>query len=182
MTMNKKEIFFVTGNTHKFEEAKKIIPFLLRKNLDLTEIQSMNPKEIIHAKLLEASKQIDGAIIVEDACVEIDAFRGFPGPFAKYFEKTLGLDRICSLVESTGELGITYRCTIGMRIDGKEVFFEGVTRGKVVRPRGKNGFGVDPIFMPEGKEQSFAEMTQEEKNKLSHRGKAFRKVEKYLKK
>lgn len=75
-----------------------------------------------------------------------------------------------------------FRCVISLVIDGKETQFEGIVEGKILTERqGEAGFGYDPIFMPLGYNQSFAEMSAEDKNQISHRGRAVNKLADYLK-
>jgi len=174
------DIYFITSNAHKFEEARKIMPYIKRKDLDLTEIQSLDSKEIIKAKLKEARKKIKGSIIVEDVSIEFEALNGFPGPLAKFFVNTLGVHKIYDMLKSSKSSLITERCTIGILYNNKEYFIEGVMKGHLAKPTGTNGFGYDPIYRPIGYKKTFAEMSMEEKNKLSHRGLAFRKLRKFL--
>ena len=84
-------LYFITGNQHKFFEAKKVLPEIEQVELDLVEIQSMNPKEIITAKLKEAIKKHPGPLFCEDVSLNIAAFNEFPGPLVKFWNNSLSL-------------------------------------------------------------------------------------------
>ena len=85
-----RNIFFVTGNKNKYEEAKQIIPEIIQKDIDLTEIQEIDPKIIISYKLEEAKKLLSGNLVVEDTSLYIDGMNGLPGPLIRWFMKTIG--------------------------------------------------------------------------------------------
>ena len=176
------KITFVTGSQNKYDEAKQIIPELERQDLDLVEIQEIDPKIIISHKLEEAKKVLQGNLVVEDTSLYFDSLVGLPGPLIKWFMKTIGNNGLVKLVESFGNPKATAKCIIGLsKEDGTLEYFEGSTDGEIVEPRGDNGFGWDPIFQPTGWNKTFAEMTQEEKNEISMRRIAFQKLSGYLK-
>lgn len=173
-------IYFITGNSHKLKEAQHIIPYLKQKSVELMEIQSMDSEEIISAKLVEAHKHLDGLIVVEDVSIELEALNGFPGPLAKFFVNTLKTQGIYDVVSRMNCHNVTYKCTVGLWHNNMAHYFTGRVDGKIVSPRGDNGFGFDPITIPNGYNKTFAEMTPEEKNLISHRGMAFRKLKEFL--
>ncbi len=175
------KITFITGNKGKFEEASKIIEGLEQLDIDLVEIQSLDPKEIITAKLNEARKQTSGNIVVEDVGVYIESLNGLPGPLIKWFMKALDNEGLYKLVENFENKKAEAKVIVGAGFENGEIeFFDGVISGKVVSPRGENGFGWDKIFMPEGFDKTFAEMAQDEKNEISMRKIAFQKLKDYL--
>lgn len=173
-------ITFITGNAGKFQEAKTIIPNLEQRDLDLPEIQELDPQKVIAAKLVEALNHVDECV-VEDTSLAFDGLNGLPGPLIKWFLKAMGLEGLVSLVEQGSNyhaLAITW---IGYQKRGQDpVFFAGTLRGRIVKPRGNNGFGWDPIFEVEGSQLTFAEMTQEEKNACSMRKHAFEQLRAHL--
>lgn len=176
------EIVFVTGSDNKYEEAKQVIPDLVRKDLDLVEIQGIDPKPIIAHKLEEAKKSLSGNLVVEDISLYLDCLGGLPGPLIKWFMKTIGNDGLVKIAQSYGNSKVTARCLIGLSSDNGEVeFFEGSIEGEIVSPRGGNGFGWDSIFQPTGWTMTFAEMSAEEKGEISMRKIAFQKLNDYLK-
>lgn len=175
------KLIFITGNKGKFDEASKIITDLEQKDIDLTEIQSLDPKVIIRAKLEEAKKQVGGNIIVEDGSLCIDAIKGLPGPMAKWFLKILGNNGFYKMVKNYEDKRATINVILGVSFENETTqFFEGSISGVIVAPRGENGFGWDKIFMPNGFDKTFAEMTPEEKNEISMRKVAFQKLKDYL--
>lgn len=171
-----KTITLVTGNPNKLRELQAIAPAGLQfdsKAVDLTEIQSLDLREIVEDKVRRAYDVVGGPVIVEDVSAGLDELEGLPGPFFKFFKDKLGEDALLKLAKKPGA-AVTI-CCLAAYYDGKQMLFgEGVIHGKVVEPRGENGFGFDPVVVPEGEIRTMAEMSAEEKNALSHRGKAFR--------
>lgn len=175
------KLIFITGNKGKFDEASKIINNLEQKDLDLAEIQSLDPKVIIQAKLEEANKNRGGNIVVEDGGLYIESLNGLPGPLIKWFMKALDNDGLYKITESTENKKAEAKVIIGVKFENGTVeFFEGSISGTIVSPRGENGFGWDKIFQPDGFNKTFAEMTLEEKNEISMRKVAFQKLKDYL--
>lgn len=175
------KITFLTGNKDKFKEAKEIIPYLEQSDIDLIEIQSIDSKEVILHKLDEAKKHIKGNLIVEDTSLSLEGMNGLPGTLIKLFLKTIKNEGLVKITESFGNDKATAKVVIGYADEkGECKFFEGLIEGKVVRPRGNNGFGWDEIFEPKGWRKTFAEMTTEEKNKISMRKLAFQKLKDWI--
>ena len=175
-----KDLFFITGNVGKFNEAKTFIPELKQLDLGLIEIQSLDAHEIIKHKLAEAQKHHKGRFVVEDISVYIDRMNGLPGPLIKWFANSIGYDGLAKLAKVFGNKA-SAKCIVGY-FDGKNIeFFEGEVKGAIVEPRGYGGVGWDKNFQPVGYEKTFSEMTLEEKNKISMRKIAFEKLKEYLK-
>jgi len=176
-------LYFITGNKEKFREAKTILYDLRQMNIDLPEIQSINPKEIIRTKLKEAFKHRRGEFIVEDTSLYLDCLNGLPGPLIKWFMGTIGNEGLYKIAEKLGNNKAEAKTVIGYARDNENIyFFEGKIEGKIVSPRGKYGFGWDTIFKVSGLDKTFAELTIEEKNKISMRRKSFEKLKKFLNK
>ena len=173
-------LYFITGNKNKFLEVSSIIKDVKQLDLDLPEIQSLDPQEVIKAKLDEAVKHQKGEFIVEDTSLFLDGLNGLPGPLIKWFMQTLGNNGIYNIVEKLGNYSAEARTVIGYT-DGKNIeFFEGSVKGQIVKPTAPTNFGWDPLFQPEGYDKSFAQMTKEEKNKISMRRIAAEKLKVYL--
>ena len=174
-------IYFITSNKGKFEEAKKIVLELELLELELPEEQEVDQQRIIEAKLESAAKQHDGSFVVEDTGFYLDCLPGLPGPLIKWFLKTIGkkgIYEICKKFDNYKAKGVS---TIGyMSEAGEKSYFTGEIEGKVVLERGEDGFGWDPVFVPDGHDETFAEMTREEKNEISMRRKAFEELVKFL--
>lgn len=175
-------LYFITGNRHKFAEIKAFVPDLEMLDLDLPEIQELDPKAVIQAKLKEATAHHGGRFIVEDTSLNLDAFGGaFPGPLVKWFVKAVTTDGIYELCVKYGMFGAAERTVIGFADGHDDIhYFEGVTRGTIVAPSGNRAFAWDPIFVPEGETRTQGEMTTDEKNAVSQRGKAARALRDYL--
>jgi non-canonical purine NTP pyrophosphatase (RdgB/HAM1 family) len=176
------ELYFITGNQGKFREAKAILPELKQIDIDLSEIQSIDPKEIISNKLKEAFKHQDGEFVIEDTSLYLDCLNGLPGPLIKWFMKTIGNEGLYKITKKFGNYRAKAKTVIGYARDsGNIYFFEGEIEGKIVSPRGKYGFGWDPIFEVNKLGKTFAELTIDEKNKISMRKKAFEELKFFLK-
>lgn len=176
-------IHFVTGNKKKFEEAREILGDVEHLEMDLPELQDLDIKKVIEFKLKEALKHHVGPLIVEDTSLELEALNGLPGPFIKWFQKTIGDQGIVNLAEKLKNNKALARVIIGYAKSKSEIkFFEGKQEGTLVSPRGSNGFGWDVIFVPKGYDRTFAQMSKGEKNKISHRRKALQKLKEFLNK
>lgn len=185
-TKNKTKIFMLTSNKNKFAEAKIFIPEIEMLSIDLDEIQEIDPHKVIKHKLNEAIKHYDNKkhnsaiFLVEDTSYYLAGMKGLPGPFAKWFEKTIELEGIAELTQIFGDRCIA-KSIIGYYHNKEIKFFEGKLEGRITSPRKGQGFGWDFIFIPEGYDKTFSEMP-EEKHKISMRRKAFEKLKEYLEK
>jgi non-canonical purine NTP pyrophosphatase (RdgB/HAM1 family) len=177
------KIYFVTGNKDKLREAQAMWSEIEGIDIDLDEIQEMDGRKIIEAKLKEAIKQKPGIpLIVEDQSLMIDGMNGLPGPLIKWFLKSVGREGVYKMAKLFGNQQAIARVTLGF-VDksGENKYFEGIVKGKIVEPRGESDFGWDPIFIPDGFNKTFAEMGVEEKNKISHRKIALEKLREFVK-
>ncbi|MFH0961068.1 MAG: non-canonical purine NTP pyrophosphatase [archaeon] len=167
-----KRIIFVTGSKNKVEEAQAILSGwnVEQKEIDLPEIQSLESAEVVRAKVETAKSQVEGAFFVEDTSLHLACLNGLPGPMVRLFLLAIGREGLAELCYRLGNFSAEVKGTLGYS-DGKDlvVVFQGGIRGKIVRPRGESNFGWDSIFVPDGSEESFAQMGQVEKNKVSHR-------------
>ena len=162
---------FVTSNAGKAREASEYLPVEVRQiEYDYPEIQSSSLEEIAIAGAQDAYEEIGEPVFVDDAGLFIDAFEGFPGPYSSYVEEKLGIERVQQLTVREEDHRARFRAIVAYANSEGIETFEGVVRGRIVPPRGEGGFGYDPIF--EHNETTFAEMTTEEKNAVSHRGRA----------
>jgi inosine triphosphate pyrophosphatase len=179
-------MYFITGNVNKFEEAKAILGEDLEMlDLDLDEVQSLDPKKIIRHKLDEANKKVGEGkeFFVEDTSLCIECLGGLPGALVKWFLKSVGAEGIYQMTcfeEKCEDKKAWARTMIGYRDNtGKIEFFEGNLEGSVVSPQGETTFGWDPIFVPKGHKDTFAQMSKEEKNSISMRKKALEQLKAY---
>ncbi len=181
------KIYFLTGNRNKYLEAKRIFEeFNLKldmKRYRKVEIQSNSLEEIVRYAVLKAAEDFSETFVIEDDGLFIECLNGFPGPYSAYVYRTLGLVRILKLMEHEANRRAYFKSVVGLFIPRLGIrVFTGISEGRIsMKLRGEGGFGYDPIFIPDGSEKTFAEMSVNEKNRFSHRAKAFRKVCSFLK-
>lgn len=176
-------LIFITGNPGKFSEAEAILDRSLElKDFDLPEVQDLDPIVVVRAKLENAKALKIGACIVEDSSVTLECLGNrLPGPFIKWFEDALGNKGIAELVNAYGNQRATVSTIVGYLTEENDMhFFEGCVQGTIVPARGDLDFGYGPIFQPDGSEKTFGEMTREEKQRISSRAIAFRKLGAHL--
>ena len=182
--MTKDRIWLGTGNRHKVKEVSEILrEFGIRLEhypLKRVEIQADNLEEIAEFSL----KHIDETfpICVEDAGLFIDEYKWFPGPYSSYVLDHMGNEGILKLMDGLTERSARYLSAVAYRDEHGVKVFSGSIDGKIaIRIRGDHGFGFDPIFIPtEGDGRTFGEMSDTEKNSISHRARSFRSLGKWL--
>lgn len=166
-------IFFITGNSGKVREIQTLLPQVEQLQIDLPEIQSIDPRVVVQAKLQAAFEHHEGPFMVEDTSMVIDGLNGLPGPFVKWFEQALSLDRLVTLARAMGDGTAEVMTLIGYASGRDQVrFFEGRLAGTLVKPTGNQGFGWDPIFQPAGYQKTLAQLGEAEKNRISYRRQA----------
>ena len=175
-------LYFVTGNKGKFAEVKSLLPHVEQLDLDLPEIQSLDPQVVIRSKLLAALQHGPGEYIVEDTSVYMAALNWtLPGPLIKWFLEGLGNEGLGHLAAKMGQGDARVATIFGYAKNETELyFFDGELAGAIVAPRGNNGFGWNPIFQPTGSSLTFGEMTQQEKDSISMRMTALKKLKDFL--
>ncbi len=141
------------------------------------ELQTSSLEATIIPGLLWLLSKYDRPIMIDDSGLFVDALGGFPGVYSSYAFKTLGCEGILRLMEGVERRDARFECCIGFIAPGGEPSItKGVAKGTIsVGMRGTGGFGYDPIFVHEGQTQTYAEMDVDEKNRLSHRGRAMEK-------
>lgn len=167
------DIIFITSNQNKLKEAQEILGNsfkVIQHNLDLAEIQSTRSEEVIGYKIQEARKRLPGTLFfIEDTSLYLGLDKEV-GPLIKFFPN----QRVVKAYVGEPAEAV---CTIGL---SRGEIFQGRVEGRIVESRGETAFHWDPIFEPEGFNKTFAEMTSEEKNSLSHRRLAFEKLREYF--
>jgi XTP/dITP diphosphohydrolase len=173
-------IYFITSNSNKFREAEEIFSghgiSIEQKSAPYKEIQADTLEEVV----MEALESIDDEnIFIEDAGLFVDALGGFPGVYSRYVEDVLGNEAILKLLSDVKERGAVFKSVVGYK--GKDIkIFEGTVEGEIAEEkRGNAGFGYDPIFIPKGFNNTFAEDINL-KMRLSHRKQAMEKLAEYL--
>jgi XTP/dITP diphosphohydrolase len=187
------KLIFATNNKNKVEEIKNTIPSNF-EIITLTEAgidqDIPEPFDTLEENAREKAKtiyELSGEnCMSEDTGLEVFALNGAPGVHSaryagesKSFEKNI--EKLLKELQFKTDRKAQFRTIICLIKDGKENFFEGICKGEIISaPKGQKGFGYDPVFIPEGSEKTFAEMSMEEKNKYSHRRKAVDKLVTFL--
>ena len=187
------KLVFATNNAHKLREVSQVVgdkftlitPRECGIDEDIPEEQpTLEGNALQKARYIYARTGLD--CFADDTGLEVDALGGEPGVrSARYAtdghddeaNKRLLLERM----QGVEARGAQFRTAIALIIGGKEYLFEGIVRGNITtEEQGEGGFGYDPLFVAEGCEQSFAQISAEEKNAISHRGRAVRKLAEFL--
>ena len=187
------KLVFATNNPHKLQEINQLLD-------DSTELLSLSDincfeeipenQETIEGNAAEKSFYIWNKYgincFADDTGLEIEALNGEPGVYSARYageEKSpeKNMDLVLQKLSEIKNRKARFKTVISLVMDGKETQFEGIVNGRILEEkRGKTGFGYDPIFQPEESHLSFAEMSMDEKNKISHRGRAVQKLVDYL--
>ena len=187
------ELVFATNNKHKLQEVEQIIG----GQFHLLSLMAINcheeiPEEqdTIEGNASQKARYINNKYQVncfaDDTGLEVDVLGGQPGVYsARYAGEGCSfqdnVDKMLKEMNGSENRAARFRTVISLIIDGKENLFEGFVQGEILyESRGGRGFGYDPIFQPLGFSRSFAEMSSKEKNDISHRGIAIRKLANYL--
>jgi XTP/dITP diphosphohydrolase len=178
---------FVTTNEHKRREVQDILGFALgRADLDLPEIQAIDPADVATEKARAAREALgdtDLPVLVEDSGLMVDAWGGFPGALTKWLMQSVGNEGLLRIFAPGDDRSARAVCVVALAEAGGRVrTFRGEVRGTVAEsPRGEGGFGYDPVFVPGWSSMTYAQMG-EGKNTDSHRARAFRAVKEWLEK
>lgn len=187
------EIVFASNNAHKLEEVSSKLPsqykILSLKDIfgevDIPETgTTLNENAAIKARYV--FERTGKNCFADDTGLEIEALNGEPGVYsARYAGENCtfqdNMDKVLSNLEGKSNRIAKFRTVICLILDGKEYFFEGKVDGEMLtEEHGEKGFGYDPVFRPNGFSESFAQMSLEQKNEISHRGKAVQKLVDFL--
>jgi XTP/dITP diphosphohydrolase len=187
------ELVFATNNTRKIEEVQH----LLKNNFRLLSLQDINCAEELPetGNTLEANasqkaryvhEKFGADCFADDTGLEIESLNGKPGVYSARYageEKSAekNIQKVLLEMKNTPHRSAYFKTIISLIINNKEYLFEGKVNGEIsTELKGKKGFGYDPIFIPNGYNRSFAEMSLDEKNKVSHRAIAIKKLVEFL--
>ena len=191
----KRKFVFATNNAHKLEEVTAIlgnrVELLSLKDInchtDIPETaDTLEGNALLKAQFIQKNYQMD--CFADDTGLEVEALNGEPGVYSARYagdghNAEANMLKLLHTMEGIENRKAQFRTVFALIIDGKEPLFEGVIKGEIIKTRrGNSGFGYDPIFVPEGYSQTFAEMGNELKNKISHRAIATNKLCKFLNK
>lgn len=186
-------LVFATNNRHKLDEVQKIAgnDFHIRS---LSEIGC-------HEEIPETADTLEGNALLkaryvkehygydcfaDDTGLEVEALGNVPGVYSARYageerNPEANIRKLVTALEGATNRKARFRTVIALILNGKEELFEGIVQGEIIpEKRGVSGFGYDPVFVPEGYTQTFAEMGNETKNTISHRAEAVKKLEAYL--
>ncbi len=188
------KLVFATNNAHKLEEVSAMLG-------DTFELLSLNDINC-HADIPETADTLEGNArlkasfvyqnyglncFADDTGLEVEALGGAPGVYSARYAGGEGHDSEANMRKLLAELEgkdnrkARFRTAISLILDGKEYLFEGIVNGEITtEKRGDSGFGYDPVFRPDGYEQTFAELGHEIKNQISHRARAVQKLCEFL--
>ena len=187
------KLYFATNNLHKVAEVQKILigdfEILSLKDLGNTiEIpetgDTLEENSRLKVRYLYDTYGLD--CFADDTGLEVEALSGAPGVHSARYAGTPGDDRknvdmLLENLKNAADRNARFRTVITLITNGREKQFEGVVNGKIINERrGNSGFGYDPVFVPNGYVTTFAEMAEEEKNRISHRGISIRKFADFL--
>jgi len=186
------KLIFATHNSNK---VKEILPLIGDNELSSLEDIGFHNEIEETGKTLEENALIKVRFIydkfnencfADDTGLEVECLDGAPGVYSARFagkQKNAedNMDKLLDLLKNKPNRKAQFRTIIALIIDGKEYVFEGIVKGEILeKKRGNKGFGYDPVFLPEKYDQSFAELPFNEKNKISHRALALKKLNKFL--
>lgn len=187
------QLIFATHNKNKLKEVKSLIPKTINL-LSLDDINLLNEIEetastIEGNALLKAKtiyEQTKTNCFADDSGLLVDALNGAPGVYsARYAGEQKSdednIQKLLNVLNNESNRNAHFKTVMALIIDGKDYLFEGIIHGKIAAEKsGTNGFGYDPIFIPDGYTETFAEMSSEIKNAISHRGIALQKLIEFI--
>lgn len=183
-----KDLYFITSNNGKYKEvATKLIEANIRviqKNLGYPEVQANSLEDVVNFGVNYVKEKFDKPFIIEDSGIFIKHLNDFPGVYSADVYYKIGCKGILRLMEDVKKNRDAYfKSVIAYTNSDKEIYiFSGDCKGMIgFEESGSNGFGYDPIFIPNGEKITFAEMAVDEKNRFSHRGNSLNKLLEFLK-
>lgn len=187
------QLVFATNNINKLREIKHILgnsfSLLSLRDIgmeaDIPENEATLEGNAMH-KARHIYEKTGMNVFADDTGLEIDALGGLPGVHSARFagkskDSGANIEKVLAMMGQAENRNARFRTVIALILDGKEFLFEGVSEGRIISEKtGSEGFGYDPVFVPEGENRTFAEMTLAEKNRISHRARAFEKLRDFL--
>ena len=188
----KKTLVFATNNSHKLQEVQQMIgdQFVMKSLDDIGCFEDIPEtgdtfEENALQKAHFVCQRFKVDCLADDSGLEVEALNNEPGVYSARYsgsrDAEINLQLVLDKLEGEVNRKARFRCVIALSLNGEDHLFEGVVNGEIRNARaGKEGFGYDPIFQPEGYDITFAEMSPEEKNRISHRGQAIAKLVSFL--
>ena len=188
------ELVFATNNAHKLEEVRQILGYRFTvhslKEIGCTEDipetgDTFQDNALQKARYVKEHYGYD--CFADDTGLEVKALGGAPGVhsarYAGDHDSEANMTKLLQELEKKPDRSAQFRTVVALILNGQEVLFEGIVTGRIATERhyGESGFGYDPLFIPDGFTETFSQMSPENKNQVSHRGRAVRKLADYLK-
>ena len=186
------KIIFATGNQGKLREIRQIMQDLPCEILSMKEAgldpdiredgKTFEENALIKARTVAAALQPgeEAIVMADDSGLEVAALGGRPGIYSSRYAPTDAerIRKLLSELDGASDRSARFVCVIAIAVNGEVIeTFEGEIKGRIaLEPKGENGFGYDPVFIPDGYDRTFAELSSEEKNRISHRARAFAKA------
>jgi XTP/dITP diphosphohydrolase len=187
------KIIFASNNRNKIHEINSVLgnTFTLLSLQDINMTEEIPEDEMtIEGNALHKARYIFKAtgmnVFADDTGLEVEALNGMPGVHsARYAGETkdpdANIEKLLAILENETNRNARFRTVIALIYNSDEYLFEGFVNGRIIHERrGDRGFGYDPVFIPEGENRTFAEMHLKEKNRISHRARAFEKLKVFL--
>jgi len=187
------DIIFASNNLNKIREINNVLgnSFRLLSLSDISMDEDIAENEsTLEGNALHKARHIYRAagmnVFADDTGLEVEALNGRPGVHSARFagesrNSDANIEKLLALLEDKTNRNARFRTVIALILEGKEYIFEGTVNGVIIgERRGTKGFGYDPVFVPDGKTLTFAEMDLDEKNTISHRARAFEKLKMFL--
>lgn len=177
-------LILVSGNPNKGIEAERILGTpVLRVALALPEIQAATVEDVTRYKIEVARTKGYSKLIVEDVSLGFDELGNFPGPYVRWLLEAAGGKGLAVMAYALNNRAARAQCCVGYWNGRETKIFLGEVAGDIlVQPRGARHFGWDAWFQPRGSQKTFAEMSDQEKDEVSHRGRAYRMLAEHLRK
>lgn len=187
------KLVFATNNSHKLEEVRQI----LGSKVDVLSLNDIG----CHDDIPETADTLQGNALIkaryihdkygmdcfaDDTGLEVEALDGAPGVFSARYagdghDSQANMEKLLQNLTGKNNRNAQFRTVIALIINGREMLFNGIVKGRISEEKtGDSGFGYDPIFIPEGYSESFAQMSSEQKNSISHRYRATKELNDYL--
>lgn len=187
------KLVFATNNSHKLEEVRQI----LGSKVDVLSLNDIG----CHDDIPETADTLQGNALIkaryihdkygmdcfaDDTGLEVEALDGAPGVFSARYagdghDSQANMEKLLQNLTGKNNRNAQFRTVIALIINGREMLFNGIVKGRISEKKtGDSGFGYDPIFIPEGYSESFAQMSSEQKNSISHRYRATKELNDYL--
>jgi non-canonical purine NTP pyrophosphatase (RdgB/HAM1 family) len=173
---------FITSHAKKAEELSRYLNYpVTHYKLDLPEIQSLDPHEVVRTKAVEAYGQLQRPVLVEDYSLRFDALGRLPGPLIKWFLAELQPEGLCHLLDNyDNRRAIAQTCFAFCDQSGLHIF-DGTIKGTIsAEVRGEHGYGTDSIFIPAGQSKTWSEMNEQEQIEHSLRRIGLEKLQQFL--